>query len=57
MCAQTVGDNLLPELSRSVNRLYTQACLYNHLGEGWGWGVDCSSDDKLMSANIVSIKG
>lgn len=35
MCALTVRDNLLPELSRSVNRLYTQACLCNHLrGEG-----------------------
>lgn len=32
MCALTVGDNLLPELFRSVNRLCTQACLYNHLG-------------------------
>lgn len=41
MCAQTVGDNLLPELFRSVNRLYTQACLYNHLGEGWGGVCVC----------------
>lgn len=35
MCAQTVGDNLLLELSRSVNRLYTQeACFIT-----WGWGA------------------
>lgn len=46
MCALAVSDNLLPELSR----LYTQACLYNHLGGG------TSFDDKLMSANISSIK-
>lgn len=52
MCALTVGDNLLPELFRSVNRLYTQACLYNHPGGGMNY----SSDDKLMSANISSTK-